>query len=223
MKVIILSLIFSPSHDSRTLEIVLSAPHVVGLCSWLHFTLTDDYDIMKLVQAGNAAMTAMAKLFQNKNIDVCDKRKFYQSIPLNLLLWGCETWALKDSLVAKLRTFHLKCIRRILDINNYDMESYRITRKNCLERIWLTDMDKMIADRQLRWLGKCVRMDDSRLLHKFLNAWVPSRSRKTGGQHRTIKSTTVGALKKILPPFTKTWHGQLKDWYHLAKDLTDWD
>ena len=43
------------------------------------------------------------------------------------------------------------------------MESYRITRKIYLERIWLTDMDKMIADRKLCWLGKCVRMDNSRM------------------------------------------------------------
>ena len=36
------------------------------LGSWLHLTLSDDYDIMKRIQAGNAAMAVVTKLFKKK-------------------------------------------------------------------------------------------------------------------------------------------------------------
>ena len=36
---------------------------------------------------------------------------------MNLLLWGCKTWSLQQSLLKKLEVFLHRSIRRILDIN----------------------------------------------------------------------------------------------------------
>ena len=33
---------------------------------------------------------------------------FYMTIPLNLLLWGCESWALTKDLLNKLDVCHMK-------------------------------------------------------------------------------------------------------------------
>ena len=66
------------------------------LGSNLHFTLSDDYKIKRRIQQATAAMACMLKVFRNGNINIEDKRRFYQSIPINLLLWECEAWEIKE-------------------------------------------------------------------------------------------------------------------------------
>jgi hypothetical protein len=65
-------------------------------------------------------------------------------------------------------------------------------------------------------------MQDSRLPHKFLNAWIPNQSRKAGGQQKSIRSTSITALKSVIP-VKDNWKGQFGDFYSKLKDVADWD
>ena len=88
-----------------------------------------------------------------------DGQKVFLPIhPREFNFMGMKSLGDKYLTMQKQTTTYFKSIHRILNINNYKMESYQIIRKNFLEKIYLTDIDNMIADQQLHWLGKRGRM-----------------------------------------------------------------
>ena len=70
--------------------------------------------------------------------------------------------------------------------------------------------------------GKCDRMQDSCLPHTFLNAWILNQPRKVGRQQKNIRSTTITALKSVIP-VKENWKGQFGDFYSKLKDIADLD
>ena len=55
----------------------------------------DDYsDISLRIKKANQAMGVLKFFWDSENIDKSAKVQIYLAIPINLLLWGCQTWAL---------------------------------------------------------------------------------------------------------------------------------
>ena len=51
----------------------------------------------------------------------------YVAVVLLVLLYGCEAWALKISLLTKLRSIHNRCVRAIAGVNMWKVREFRIT------------------------------------------------------------------------------------------------
>ena len=47
-------------------------------------------------------MGALSKSWTDASVDNCIKYLIFLAIPINLLLWGCERWALRTSLLKNL-------------------------------------------------------------------------------------------------------------------------
>ena len=47
-------------------------------------------------------MEALKFFWQTKEVDMRSKCLIFMAIPLNLLLWGCESWALTKGLIKQL-------------------------------------------------------------------------------------------------------------------------
>ncbi len=75
------------------------------LGSMISFNLRDDEDITAQVAAATAFMGALKEVWQNQHLDIYSKYLLFRAIPINLLLWGCETWSLGQSLLNKLEVF----------------------------------------------------------------------------------------------------------------------
>eukprot|EP00978_Attheya_sp_CCMP212_P028486 scaffold98436_cov61-Attheya_sp.AAC.1 len=116
------------------------------------------------------------------------KRMIYLAIPINLVLWGAESWALTENSVKKLSVFHKRSIRTILQINMAEVQEKRITNEQILEKINLPSMDKRIVKQQLSWLGNVSRMDETRLPIKMLTCWNPN-PRPQRRPHTTIRNS----------------------------------
>ena len=61
-------------------------------------------------------MGALENLWKYHHVDMYSKYIIFRVIPCNLILWGCERWALCQSLLEKLDVFLHRSIRRILGI-----------------------------------------------------------------------------------------------------------
>ena len=72
-------------------------------------------------------MDALRFYWQYQKFDLYSKYLIYQSITINLLLWGCESWALMKVLISKLEVFYNRCIRNILDIKWNEVIEFKIT------------------------------------------------------------------------------------------------
>ena len=79
--------------------------HFNYLGTWVSYSLRDDYDISKRIAAANAAMGDLKKFWIDDHVDMYSKYMIFRAIPCNLLLWGCESWALRQSLLDSLEVF----------------------------------------------------------------------------------------------------------------------
>jgi len=79
--------------------------HFKYLGSFISFNLCDDYDIEKRVTAATQSMGALKSVWDSPHLDTWSKYLLFRAIPMNLLLWGCETWSMRKALSNKLEVF----------------------------------------------------------------------------------------------------------------------
>jgi hypothetical protein len=104
----------------------------------------------------------------------------YTSGPLNVLLWGCETWNLTEGNLNRFRSFHHGAIRCILQIIWTQVREKHIENKE-VKAMFLNilNIDAFISKKTAKYVGKIARSSDSTLHKKFLAAWI-NKSRKKG-------------------------------------------
>eukprot|EP00957_Ditylum_brightwellii_P067804 5146596-Ditylum_brightwellii.AAC.1 len=147
----------------------------------------------------------------------------YMAIPLNLLLWGCKMWALKEKDWKLLQVFHSTFIHRILNINIVEVQDQRITNEQVYTSFAIDSIWSIVISRQQRWIGEIVLMDESHLPQKFINAWH-HKHRPVGRPLTTIRHTYLHALQCIKEIPEDNDQGKLNDWMPtIQRDLISWE
>ena len=80
----------------------------------------------------------------------------YRACVLSTLLYGGESRILHARQEKKLNTFHMCCLRRILNMTWQD----RVPNDTVLERAEILLMYTLLKQRRLRWFSHVVRMDN---------------------------------------------------------------
>ena len=62
------------------------------LGSLISYNLHNDNDITSQLAAANASMGKLKEIWRNPHLDAYNKYLLFYVIPMNLLLWGAETW-----------------------------------------------------------------------------------------------------------------------------------
>ena len=103
------------------------------------------------------------------------------------LLYGCETWAVREADLQKLEVFDHWCMRIISRTRRSDRTSNDDERARCHDA---GRLGPLLRKQRLQWLGKVARMDNTELAKQLLMA-SPCRGWKcrTGGQTKTWLST----------------------------------
>ncbi len=68
--------------------------HFKYLGSFISFSLCDYFDIENQVTAATQSMGALKNVWNSSHLDIWSKYLLFRAIPMNLLLWGCETWSM---------------------------------------------------------------------------------------------------------------------------------
>jgi hypothetical protein len=138
---------------------------------------------------------------------------------LDIALWGCESWALKEADRSKLETFHHYCLRKMCGWTMWDVKEKRIRN----ERVGRTvanspTMESMMEMRRCRWLCKLSVMKTSRFPRLILGAWCPT-PQPVGRPQQTTRHAYVSTLEKLGSEGDK-W--QLRRWMTVARDRSAW-
>ena len=72
-------------------------------------------------------MGDLAKFWTDASVDNHIKYLIFLAIPINILLWGCESWVLRTSLLKKLEVFPHRRFRRIIGISMTEVKNKCIT------------------------------------------------------------------------------------------------
>ena len=157
-------------------------------------------------------MVALTKFWTDASFNNCSKYLFFLSIPNNVLLWGCESWALRTSLLKKLEVFLHRSIQRILRIIMTEVKDQCITNETVNRKLFdITNIKKQIATQHLTFIGKVARSSDNHLPPKLLTAWCNHKRRRGGVLHMNKKSI-VHNLRLIIPGVKKleeSKHGRI--------------
>ncbi|XP_063389107.1 tachykinin-like peptides receptor 86C [Cydia fagiglandana] len=130
-----------------------------------------------------------------------------------------ETWCLYKTDIKKLDTYHLRCLRSILRIKWQD----HVPNSEVLRRSGMYGMEAILMQRQLRWCGHVLRMDDHRLPKAVLYSELAVGKRKHGGQHLRYKDVLKRHLSAcaIDPEHWEELAGRRSSWRStIHNDLT---
>ena len=96
-------------------------------------------------------------------------------VHLNLLLWGCESWALtKVSL--KMEVFHMRSLRKILKIKWSDVMEEKLINVSVRKKFNnIKNIDSLIAKRRLLFLGKIIRLPSTKNPSRLISAFCPNK------------------------------------------------
>ena len=119
----------------------------------------------------------MTKRFWNDHgIRLDAKIQLYRSAILSPLLYGGENWTPYRRHIQKLDSFHMKCLRRILNVKWQD----KMPNTDVLERCKITGSESMLMRLQLRWCGHVYCMPDCRTPKQLLHGQLTDSTRSQG-------------------------------------------
>jgi hypothetical protein len=182
--------------------------------------LSDTADITARISQARRLFGSMnQRVLSNKKIRIDIRRRLYQAIVVNIALWGCESWALREADRSKLEAFHHGCLRRMCGLTMWDVAEKRITNEHVRRTVANSPtMDSMMEMRRCRWLCKLGAMKESRSPRRILGAWC-STPRPTGRPQQTIRHAYISTLQNLGFEGDK---GQLREWMTVARDRLAW-
>jgi hypothetical protein len=173
--------------------------HFCYLGSFVSYNLKDDFDISTRIKKANQNMGMLSNIWNSPHIDMHSKYLYFLAIIINQLLWGCENWALKESSLNDLNIFLHQSIRRILGISIHQVFEEKISNEKIRGIFYnIPDINNMIAARQLQFIGKIAREEDSFIPKQLLTAWV-NHKRPRGRPLTTNKISIVKSLQLLYP------------------------
>ena len=147
----------------------------------------------RINQASKAFGSLRSSVFCNeKQLSPIIRRRLFMAIVVNLLLWGCETWALLSEDRNRLNVCFNKWVRAMTGTKWSDIREKRITNKQLRERLDnIESFDEIYNHRCLNWFIKLAVMpateSENRLPRKLLGAWCPTGKRLRGGQLKNTR------------------------------------
>jgi len=109
-----------------------------GLCTLIDQKKVIDKSVLfrsrrERIAKENKAFCANKTLFKSKLVCRKSKLKFYWSVIRLIVVCGCETWALKESIIQRPSVFERKILRKIFGPTKEGNDIRRITAINELD------------------------------------------------------------------------------------------
>ena len=181
-------------------------------------------EVKARISAAHAVFAQLNKsLWRRREISLRTKIKIYKAVVRSVLLYGAETWCMREEERRQLEVFDHSCLRRVTRTRWQDRISNADVRKKCE----LDVVTRTIQERRLRWLGHVLRRPDTEIINQVLHA-KPLRGwkQRRGGQRKTWLDTVKEDVTPLSGPTVyglKTWN---QSWLQLteqaAKDRKMW-
>ena len=116
------------------------------------------------------------RVWDNSSLTEKTRLRVYHACVLSTLLYGSETWTTYARHERKLNSFHMRCLRRILQIQWQD----KVSNTEVLERANMSSLHAVLSEKRLRWLGHVKMMNAGRIPKDLLYGELVEGRRKTG-------------------------------------------
>ena len=111
------------------------------------------------------AFANLLHLWRRNDVSLVVKGHVYNAAVCSVLLYGCETWPLRQQDVHRLEVFDHRCLRQLATVGWSDRVSNLEVRNYVLGGNGCDTLPRKIKLCRLRWLGHVLRMEPHRLQH----------------------------------------------------------
>ena len=133
-----------------------------------------------------------------------------QACGLSPLLYGSETWTTYSRQEKRLNSFHMRCLRKIMNIRWQD----KVTNTEVLHRAKIPSLVSILSNRRLRWLGHVKRLPNNCIPKQILFGELSDAKRTRGRPKLRFKDLCKKSLNAfMLSP---------DSWEELAVDRAVW-
>ncbi len=116
-------------------------------------------------------MGDLKSIWDSPHLEIGSKYLLFRAIPMNLLLWGCETWSLRKSLLDKLEVFLHRNICRILRVSMFKVKEEHIQNKHMRRMFYnIPRVCNMIDARQMDFISGAIHAPPDRQTQRMLTA-----------------------------------------------------
>jgi len=142
-------------------------------------------------------MGKMKEVWHNPHLNVYNKYLLFRAIPMNLLLWGAETWSLRKLQLDKLEVFLHRSIWRILHISMTKVREQQLHNDKVRQMFYsIPCVGNMIATWQMDFVGKMIRGPPDRPSRNMITACCDHK-RRVGRPQTTGKNFMVENLRLL--------------------------
>ena len=210
---------FQPAPDEPHYEPVITidghklknADKFPYLGSTMSNSATIDEEINRRLARASASFGRLSdRVWKRRGLTSETKLKIYHAVVLPSLLYGSETWTVYSWHLQRLQSFHMRCLRQILNVRWQDM----VPNTDILLRANSRSISSMLMETQLRWSGHVARMPDYRLPKRVFFGELNEGNRSRGRPRLRYKDTLKVALKRC--------NIDTDSWETLALDRTAW-
>ena len=134
-------------------------------------------EITARIQAtSNSYYNLKQRVFDNHDLTINTKISVYKQCLLPILLYDSEAWTLYSYEIKQLHTVQQRHLSSILKIRWNDF----VSNETVLTRSNVVDIETLLAQNRLRWLGHLCRMGDNRTIKLILYCELAEGSRSVG-------------------------------------------
>jgi len=158
---------------------------------------TLEEEIRERIAKGNKAFYANKVLFKSNLVSRKSKLKLYRSVIRPIVIYGCETWVLKENVIRKLSVTESKILREIFGQTKEANGIWRIeTNKELDELIKHRNIINYVKAKRLSWFGHTNRMPETSMV-KRIHKWKPFTGRPAGRPKSRWYDDVTNDLKKM--------------------------
>ena len=173
--------------------------------------LTLDSELNKCIGKAATTLSRLSKrVWCNNKLTKDTKVEVYKACILSTLLYGSETWTLYSNQERRLNAFHMRRLRRILDIPWKD----KVPNTKVLERAGITSLYTILKQRHLRWLDHVSHMEDGCIPKDLLYGELSLGNRPAGRPKLRYKDVCKSDLKDL--------GIEVNTWESVASDRCAW-
>ena len=153
-----------------------------------------DTEIYSRISKGAVAFGKLEKrVWADRGITINTKINIYKTCVLTVILYAAETWTTYRRHIKLLEHFHLKCLRRIMNIKWQSS----IPDTAVLEKAQCPNIESLIVSSQMRWTGHIVRMEDTRLPKQIFYGQLVNAKRPRHKPRKRFKDCLKYNLKEL--------------------------
>lgn len=151
----------------------------------------------RIAKASQAFNMLSRRLWSSTAVSLPTKLKVFYASIRPVLLYACDTWAVKEEDARRLHSFEMRCWRRMLNVSYLD----HIPNNEIIDRIRPQMLiGEVIKRKRLTLLGHVLRMPDERLPKMFILAHHPWKRPRCG-----VRTTWLRRVFKDFKPM-KLWN-----------------